>query len=50
MEILLQTLTKKILNNVYGSNVRRDILDEYVFVTYDWMDPEYDKLVEGITL
>ena len=46
---LLQTLAKKLANSVYGSNVRRDILDKYVCVTDQWMVREYDSSVKELT-
>ena len=45
---LLRTLANKLAKSVYGSNVRRDILDKYVCVTVEWMAREYDSSVKGI--
>ena len=45
---LQAVLVKKMGCSVYGSNVRRDILDKYVCVSDEWMSAEYDKSIKEI--
>ena len=42
---LLQTLTKKVSNSVYGGCIRRDIEQSYNCVTQSLMNKEYDESV-----
>ena len=42
---LLQTLTKKVSNSVYGGCTRRHIEESYKCVTQNWMRNEYDGSV-----
>ena len=42
---LLQTLTEKISNAVYGSCIRKDIEKSYECVTQSWMKNEYNESV-----
>ena len=45
---LSSTQVKKIQNSVYGSNVRRDVLDKFCCVSDEWIDSEYDKSIKEI--
>ena len=42
---LLQTLTKKVSNSVYGGCIRKDVEESYKCVTQNWMKNEYDDSV-----
>ena len=42
---ILQTLTKKISNSVYGGCIKKDIEKSYKCVTQSWMKYEYDESV-----
>ena len=48
---LLQTLTKKVSNAVYGGCIRKHIEESYKGVTQSWMKNEYDEsVIEGFPL
>ena len=40
---LLQTLSKRINNSVYGENIRRDVINQYSCVTEKWTRENYDN-------
>ena len=42
---LVQTLTEKVSNSVYGGCIRRNIEESYKCVTQNWMKNEYDDSV-----
>ena len=42
---LLQTLFKKIETSVHGGNIRRDVKDQFICVTENWMRESYDDRV-----
>ena len=45
IKTLLQTLTKKCSNAVYGGCIRKDIEESYDCVTRNCMEKEYDESV-----
>ena len=51
IKTLLQTLTKKVSNAVYGGCIRKHIEESYKCVTQSWMKNEYDEsVIEGFPL
>ena len=50
-KILLQTLTEKVSNAVYGGSIRKDIEESYKCVTQSWMKNEYNEsVIERVSL
>ena len=43
---LIQNLAKKIGLSVYGGNIRKDINEEYKFVTENWMKENFDDRIK----
>ena len=39
---LLQTLSRKTINSVYGGNYKKDVNDQFECVTENWMKENFD--------